>query len=100
MARAPISAESQTALPTVAPGPTTVSRSTQPGPTRAPAAITVRPSRWVDGPTSASGSRVTPTSNQVVAVFTIVTPARIQYSSSRSLYSRRATASCTRSFTP
>ena len=100
VASGPISDCSQTAWMMLAPAPITVSRSTTPGPTCAPAWTVVCPSSWVDGPISTSGARVTWTSSQVLAGSMIVTPARIQCSSSRSLNTRRAWASCTRSFTP
>ena len=85
---------------TVAPSPTAVSRSCDPGPTRAPAATVVRPSSWVPGPISTSRARLTPVSIQVVAGSTIVTPAPIQLPSSRALKMCRARASWARSFTP
>ena len=61
----PTTADSQTDWTTVAPAATVVSRSRQPGPILAPAAMTVRPSSCVPGPISVSDSSRTPTSIQV-----------------------------------
>ena len=100
MASGPISACTHTAWATAASSATVVSRSWQPGPILAPSPITVRPSSWVPGQISVSWPIVTSASIQVAAGSTMVTPARIQASSSRSLYARRTCASWTRSFTP
>ena len=85
---------------TVARAPTSTSVSVVSGPIVAPCATTVAPSSWVPGSTVTSGARSVSTSIQVVAGSTIVTPARIQRSSTRRLSSAPSRASWARSLTP
>ena len=74
MAPGPTTAHSHTDWITVASAAMTLSRTRQPGPIRAPAPTLVSPSSWVAGPICAPGSSTTPTSTQVLAGSTIVTP--------------------------
>src|SRR5215472_1886782 len=99
-APAPMSAPSQNESMTVAPAPTTVSRSRQPAPTRAPAPTTVEPSSCVPGPMYAPGASRTPTSTQVLLGSATWTPALMASASSRALSTVLTRASCVRSFTP